>query len=78
MAADSVRLLAALDRCRFRRSVLGLTVLLCGLTVLVTRLEPGLLGVGRVFFAGLLLWGLVHVALLWRWRLWPGQRAREA
>ena len=63
---------------RFRRSVLGLTVLLCGLTVLVTRLEPGLLGVGRVFFAGLLLWGLVHVALLWRWRLWPGQRAREA
>ncbi|WP_428926494.1 hypothetical protein [Marinibacterium sp. SX1] len=62
---------------RFRRAVLALTVLLCALTVVVTRLEPGLLGAGRVFFAVLLGWGLLHLALLWRWRLWPGQQ-REA
>ena len=63
---------------RFRRAILGLTVMLCGLTVAVTRLEPALLGAGQVFFGALLLWGLLHVALLFRWRLWPGQHAARA
>ncbi|MEM8730990.1 MAG: hypothetical protein AAGF79_13845 [Pseudomonadota bacterium] len=61
---------------RFRRSVLGLTLILCGLTVIVVRLEPALFGASRAFFAGLFVWGLFHVALLFRWRLWPGGTAR--
>ena len=63
---------------RFRCAVLALTVVLSGLTVAVCWLEPALLKAGRGFFAALLGWGLLHVALLFRWRLWPGQQAVDA
>ena len=63
---------------QFRRCVLALTALMCGICVLVVWLEPAFLIVGQVFLGVLLAWALLHVALLWRWRLWPGQQVADA
>ena len=53
---------------RFRRAVLGLIVVLCSLMVAITLIEPRFLGISRVFFTGLLLWGALHGLMMWRWR----------
>ena len=56
------------DARRFRRAVLGLIVVLCSLMVAITLIEPRFLGISRVFFTGLLLWGALHGLMMWRWR----------
>lgn len=71
---DDARLYAR----QFRLCTLALTVLLCALCVLVVWLEPAFLIAGQVFFGALLAWALLHAALLWRWRLWPGQQVAGA